>query len=64
VCFARVKRIEYIDEILEGIGASDADCESHFLHAFLEMLLHMHKMRQVRQAIREKILSEFGVREN
>jgi hypothetical protein len=63
VCFAREKRSKYIDEILVGIGASDADSESHFLHAFLEMLLRMRMMRQVRRAIREKILSEFGIRE-
>jgi hypothetical protein len=63
VCFAREKRSEYIDEIREGTGASDADCESHFLHAFLKMLLHMWKMRQVRRAIWEKILSEFEIRE-
>jgi len=41
-----------------GIGGSDADSESHFLHAFLEMLLRMRMMRQVRRVIREKILSE------
>jgi Uri superfamily endonuclease len=58
VCFAREKRSEYIDEIRKGTGASDVDCESHLLNAFLEMLLHFWKMRQVRRAIREKVLSE------
>ena len=62
MCLAREKRSEYIDEIREGTGASEADYESYILHTFLGMLIHICKMTHVIQTL-SHILNEFGIRE-
>ena len=45
---------DFVYEFREGIDASDADYESHFLHTFLGMLLHICKITHVRRRIGER----------